>query len=226
MNARLATGGKKVVLLDFDGVIYKNHFAHRIIAERSSRFCGKYLNKCSDYGIDKIHTHLYKTYGHTVIGLQKMGFDVTVQEYNDYVFSKLNLYGMDNEFDNKKEFLDMLTNCNNNGVGVYIFSNAPSKWVVPLLEKMDIHMDEGSIIEPIYLKPTEEMYDQMDERFKGNQIYFVDDNMVNFKNLYDRDNWVKIHFSDTNERYDKNLYAISRLEYVKNLVMASNTIMI
>jgi len=226
MNSRLVKGCNKYVLLDFDGVIYKNHFAHRMIAERSSRFCSQYLNKCSDYGLDKMHMHLYKTYGHTVIGLQKMGFDVNVQEYNDYVFSKLNLYGMDNEFDNKKEFLDMIAHCNANGVGVYIFSNAPSNWVIPLLEKMNCEVNEGDIIEPIYLKPTEEMYDLVDERFKGDKIYFVDDNLVNFQNLYKRDNWIKIHFTDTNERYGKDLYAISRLEYVKNIVMATKTLLV
>ena len=209
---------KRSLLLDFDGVLYKNQFAHNIIAERSTRFCGRYLKTCSHYSLEKIHTHLYRTYGHTVLGLQSMGYDVTKEEYNEYVFSKLDFMGIENEFDNKKEISNMRVLCNTRNTDMYIFSNAPLEWLRPLLDMMEVEISQDKIIEPRYLKPTAEMYDHIEDCLPGHKFYFVDDNLINFKNLYHRNNWVKIHFSDTNDMIKENVYIINNLGRLNDIV--------
>lgn len=212
----------RTLLLDFDGVLYSNKFAHRVIAERSTRYCNKFIKSHNVAFVDNLHRHLYKTHGHTVIGLQKLGYNAHLNEYNKDVFSNLDFMGMDNEFENIKEVNDTITYLKSHGINTYVFSNAPSSWTVPLMKQMKLNIPEHNVLDILALKPMEETYHNIEYIFGDNHLIFVDDNMINFMPIIDRCNWTKILFApDANMSLRDDLYVIDNIKHIKNIVLTN-----
>lgn len=209
---------QKTLLLDFDGVLYSNKFAHKVIAERSTRYCNKFVKSHNASFLDNFHRHLYKTHGHTVLGLQKIGYDASITDYNNEVFSNLNFMGMENEFDNTKTINDLiycLSSCN---IDTYLFSNAPNSWTVPLLKQMNVKISEDNVLQLPHLKPTKELYDTIEYIFGNNQLIFVDDNMINFSPIFQNKKWKKVLFADTSHDLRNDLVVIQDLDSIKGLI--------
>lgn len=211
----------RVVLLDFDGVIYKNTFVHRVIAERSTRFCNKFIKTSNINFADNFHRHLYKTYGHTVLGLQKIGYDVSVDDYNKEVFGDINFYCVDNEWDNRTTVKKLIRSLGMKGVPTFLFSNAPNYWTVPLLRKMDVGINEEHVLQMSTLKPSIDTFNQMETLFPQKSFCFVDDNMINFQNIFERANWNKVLFADVHMKLRDDLYVINDLAQVADVLVPS-----
>lgn len=209
---------QKTLLLDFDGVIYSNKFAHKVIAERSTRYCNKFVKSHNASFLDNFHRHLYKTHGHTVLGLQKIGYDATINDYNKEVFSNLNFMGMENEWDNTKVINDLLYFLKAKGVDTYLFSNAPNSWTIPLLKEMEVKISEDNVLQLPHLKPTKELYDTIEYIFGENQLIFVDDNMINFNPIFGNQKWMKLLFADTDHIIKNDLIVIQNLNTVKEFI--------
>lgn len=208
---------KRTLLLDFDGVLYSNKFAHTVIAERSTRYCNKFVKSHNNVFLDNFHRYMYKTYGHTVLGLQKLGYDATIEEYNKDVFSNINFYNMDNEWDNTHIINKMVYEMKSHDIDTYIFSNAPKCWTVPLLKQMDIHLTEDRVLELGLLKPSYELYHNVDYIFNSN-IIFVDDNMINLEPVFNNTNWTKVLYANTNHILKDDLYVIDNLQRLGEII--------
>jgi len=209
----------RVLLLDFDGVLYSNKSAHKIIADRSTRYCNRFIKSHNKVFVENFHQNLYKTHGHSVVGLQKIGYDANITDYNNYCFSNLDFNNIDNDLDNSKSINELINNLRYHNINTYLFSNAPNVWTVPLLRKMNINISENNILEMNKLKPTLEVYQDIEDIFKGHQLYFVDDNMINFTNIMNNPKWMKILYANTRIDIKDDLKVINELEQIDDLIV-------
>jgi FMN phosphatase YigB (HAD superfamily) len=190
---------KRAVLLDFDGVVLKKSPGHRIIAKRCESFVNKFVRLNDRESVENLNKHLYRTSGHTLLGLRKLGYDISIEEFNNHVYTP--------EICNKvvpsaadkaelQEFCDEYVK-RVRGVGggvgfgecgLYISSNAPDLWCKTILEKMDVDVDlfqmaGSSDVE--CLKPQPEYYAGVHEKIKADHYAFVDDSRINLMPLVD-----------------------------------------
>uniref|UniRef100_A0A6C0BDX6 Haloacid dehalogenase-like hydrolase n=1 Tax=viral metagenome TaxID=1070528 RepID=A0A6C0BDX6_9ZZZZ len=173
----------KRYLLDFDGVLYHNKSAFEHISKRAAQFVHKKMQlsgKHADARADLINTNLYKTYGHTVEGLNACGYNTTIQEFNDYVYD-------DFPFDTYKETIEIPSKKN-----VYIFSNAPREYCKGLMSENTNVTFIQDVIGCDILKPNKKIYDDITNTFVGDVIVFVDDTLVNLIPSENYINWINV----------------------------------
>jgi hypothetical protein len=181
---------KRAILLDFDGVILKKNRAHNTVTQRCESFVNKYV-KFSDRGaLENFTAHLYKSSGHTLLGLRKMGYDIPVAEFNEFVYKP--------EFcadvqPSAADTLEMRIFCHEfkdfgSHSKIYISSNAPDIWCKTILSSMvdstDLDLFETVCSSDLNaLKPQEEFYMGLHERINADAYIFVDDSIVNLEPL-------------------------------------------
>ena len=200
----MLVGPKKAVLLDFDGVVLKKSPGHRIITQRCESFVNKFV-RCNDReSVENLNKHLYRTSGHTLLGLRKLGYDISIEEFNHHVYtSDICNKVVPSEADKAElqEFCDEYVkrlHGNEEGVGgetqcsLYISSNAPDIWCKTILEKMDVDVDLFQMVgssDVQYLKPQPEYYAGVHEKIKADHYAFVDDSRINLMPLVDSQQW-------------------------------------
>jgi hypothetical protein len=175
---------KRVTLLDFDGVLYKNPKASWYIAKRSAEFVRKVM-KVPQQQSENINMSLYQTYGHTVLGLQKLGYPVTLQDFDDFIY------------DNMPYTVFRDATIPELPPSTYVFSNAPSEYIDKIAQKKMPNIRDLNLLnvkEP--LKPKKWVYEQLTSVFPDHQIFFVDDSMINFTHSMDMPNWVNVLYVD------------------------------
>jgi FMN phosphatase YigB (HAD superfamily) len=216
----------KVLLLDFDGVILKSPNSNKIIANKANRFVKNFVNT-SNKNASIINKYLYKTFGHTAIGLQKLGYKTSIDEYNKFVYNDINYKLL---FKNlKKDYnqdINDITNtiyyCNNNNIRMAIFSNSPSIWYSTALQYMDI---DPTLFDHIYMnntiKPDPKLFKSIEEKYRNyDKFYFVDDQFVNFSNTLLNNKWTNIMF----DQYNIELPNYINLKIIKNLTQINDII--
>ena len=197
---------QRVLLLDFDGVVCNHTRASYEIAKRSQDFVKKVVNVKTDRDARLLNTHLYKTYGHTAVGLQKMGYKVSPKDFNDFVYSSLNYEDLfkDLKANHRKDIADLQYTsqlCKEKGVPIFIFSNAPRDWCYNIIDSMlDDSMWINMIDNQNDLKPSFVLYENISYKFKECKIVFVDDQIINFSWTLNNPQWTNVHF--THETYD------------------------
>lgn len=175
----------KSLLLDFDGVLFRNTTALKQVERRSMEFT---QNKVP--GFVETPSLNYHKYGHTVHMINRLRFDqrTTLKEYNDFVFSADT---MDQIFswidtDDLKLVDEWKMFVADTGMTPYVFSNAPSLWVHPLLERL--HMvgmfeDDNVITSDRIdcLKPSLESFEKAIDMSATDkrEVWFVDDSEYN-----------------------------------------------
>lgn len=156
-NIRLQNNNyKKCFIFDMDGVIFRHPRAFLRLNEKVNLFVKKSVNMYMDERkASQINSQLYKEFGHTLIGLQKIYNDeLKSTDFNNFVY--------DNDFigylericdedivqEDGKNFRDLLINCNNKRIPVYIFSNASNNWCKTILNKIKVLdiINENNII--------------------------------------------------------------------------------
>lgn len=187
------------LVLDYDGVIFKNPYAMEKVCDRSAQFVSKKLNM-SYNNARMVNTTRYKVYGHTVKYLNDVGVDATLAEYNSFVFEnidwddiEMNIRSMDydqvadlhmlNEFQGQKSIL---------------FTNAPRTWIEGTMGCMGI--DPESVFESMFtcerleeLKPNLAVYELIEHIYPQTDLLFIDDSILNIHGLGHRWNpyWFK-----------------------------------
>lgn len=222
------------ILLDFDGVVLKNHPSHRYVAKQCEAFVQKYIKSKDAHVIHTVNKGLYQSSGHTVLGLRKMGYDVSFDEFNDYVYSKVKycrvfdyLYRYHTQdCQELMEFCERYKRITKYGplhdaLGIYIASNAPDEWCFNILENMGIDM---SIIQRDgfssygYVKPQSEFYDIVRNRIDADKYIFVDDSISNLLPIANDDQWTSCWMigdgSGDIVNITKNMYKINKLSDV------------
>lgn len=233
MNIQLQnTNFKKCFIFDMDGVIFRHPRTFIRLNEKVNLFVKKSVNiHMDERRASQINTQLYKEFGHTLIGLQKIyNEELEIKDFNNYVY--------DNEFINYikrvcdedtvqedgNNFKDILLNCYNKHIPVYIFSNASNKWCKTILDKMkvlnlindnNIICSDSNIYESentptqIFLKPYTNTYIKVMDYIYENenckedlQFIYVDDQFKNLIPILNSKVWRPV-LMRTNIAYDK-----------------------
>ena len=197
---------RRIVLVDFDGVVLKNKTAGNYIKTKVERFVQK-VTPIKDPKLAEIYNkELYTSHGHTLIGLRKHGCDVSLTEFNEYVYGDTRCYSdlimEDNELKEWRLFCDNIKNCN---YEIKLFSNSGTEWMSHFL-KNDVDTDllefqnylDKYRYQPIYnslLKPKREIYDLFMSYYTKSSYYFIDDKISNFEYIQYDPRWIKIWFT-------------------------------
>ena len=190
----------QVILLDFDGVILRRHPVHDTVAVRCKSFVQNCIPIRNPVRVQKLNQEMYEAYGHTVLGLQSLGYPVTTQEFNDYVYTGLNLSSLQNVRDTHERDISRVNKLLNTvkdmpNVRVKLFSNAPETWCYTVLDMMGITPIERLPLQE-YLKPEEAAYNLVESlNPDAETFFFVDDKVTNFKNIMDRPHWKKLLYT-------------------------------
>lgn len=194
-----------ITLLDFDGVLYNNKVTNAIVSKKAAQYVRNVLRvkDRNDDFYDKMNKYLYKTYGHTVTGLHKIGYKVNINEFNEYVYSDLPYDEL-----SMKEKLNLPDN-------TYIFSNAPTEYCNKIANTKlpNIRDIIPTYYDIFFLKPHKRIYSQIEEVFHDCSITFVDDSLINLNPVLHKHRWTPILF--TQDVSYECLYNIGAL-YVMN----------
>lgn len=174
----------KVFLYDFDGVLFKHPKASWYVSQRASAFVHKTLmlpgKQVTPYS-ELINKQLYTSHGHTVLGLRRMGYKVSMTEFNDFVYTDMPYSAYE-----EKQNWDIFDKDN-----VYIFSNAPS-YFCNKIAKRDLPNIRDIINDNDTLKPEHSIYKKISHVFPDSKVYFVDDSFMNILPVMEDEQWVNI----------------------------------
>jgi len=198
------------LLLDYDGVVFNNPRAMKLVSNRSAQFVANKLDM-SFTNARMVNSTRYKVHGHTVNYLNHIGVDTTLEEYNDFVFGKIdwNLIDLSICEDDYNRIINVqLLNQYQNQKSI-LFTNAPYIWVERTLEKIgtnphvlfeDIYTCENSVD---MLKPNKNIYEHIESNYPETDLLFIDDGYLNVQGL--GENW-RTHLF----RKDDDLYFAGR----------------
>ena len=229
---------KKVVLLDFDGVVLRNRMADVQVAKRASIYTVQQLNKHkfsrhyrrivdTSLGSDVCY-NMYKGYGHTVLGLKDIGVKTChLKDYNQMIYDTLDyavLRKNNNDFNDVKTVINY---CLESDYDIFMFSNAPWKWISNMLKDnkdiLDVVKDVRQVLKldednEQYLKPYQLIYDVINSHFKDRNIIFIDDNIGNIKPVIHNITWTNIVLSSIEKQISNQLYFVDDLEKVIDII--------
>lgn len=227
---------RHLILVDFDGVIVKNRAAGSYVKHKIEKFVQK-VTPIKDPKLAEIYNkELYTSHGHTLLGLRKHGCDVSLAEFNKYLYGDTRCYS-DLKMDDKEmnEWRTFRDEMKKKGYELKLFSNSGKQWMSHFL-KDDADADSDLFEfhdfldkfrdEPIYdslLKPRREIYDMIMSNYKKSVYYFIDDKVTNFAYIQNDPRWIKLwltnydssdHLRKIGDRY----YATSSLSDVSLLL--------
>ena len=193
------------ILLDFDGVLFKNNRVHEYIKHKSvkflrnnDRFKKKFPHGVESYEMaSKINEIGYKTMGHTSMLIDKS--TKAVLDYNDYVFDESTLCFTRNCLTTEDfKLLDDVAHClqqTNKRIG--LFTNTPMRYCTtildPLLEDIDLRHELYSnafTSDTGLVKPDLKFYETVDkalyfsEHERSSEIFFIDDTFLNIQKVF------------------------------------------
>lgn len=194
---------KTVVLLDFDGVVLQNKRAHNYVTRKIEKLVQDVTGEKDIEHVKQMNKELYTQYGHTLLGLQHMGYNITLDDFNDYVYGNVESY---RHFTfSEKEIIDvctMIMRSKRMNTDIMLFSNADVLWLTnflrwdPTLYAIQDIVDDFGV-----LKPQRDCYDLVNtylkEKLEYDSIYFVDDSKKNIEAA--PESWVKILFNNNTQ---------------------------
>lgn len=229
----------KVLLLDYDGVVLRNHVADMSVAKRAGIFTWKTVNKRLPRGQKPISVKqgndlcysLYKGYGHTVIGLKELGYDVNLSDYNHFVYSTINYTNVKAHNNPMYDTKRLIDTCRQKNIELMMFSNAPYTWFKNTMTDTDVddilnHIPDVREVLGIsenddsYLKPSPKIFDVIGYEFYGKHIIFLDDNLTNMKHCMRNAQWKNIYMTSCNVHlnHNHNLHAVDSIDSAIDLL--------
>lgn len=189
------------IVLDYDGVVFRNPYAMERVSDRSAQYVGKKL-RVSHADARLMNTTRYKMHGHTVRYLNDLGVDATIEEYNSFVFENIDWddIGMNIREADYEQLADVYFINEEMHQKCVLFSNAPRMWIDRTLAC--VGTDAESLFETVFtcesleqLKPNPVVYDAIEDYFPDADLLFLDDNLVNVHELGPRwkPHWFKPH---------------------------------
>jgi len=174
---------------------------------------------------EKINQVLYKDFGHTVIGLQKVyDTNISIQDFCDSVYDKpflsyLELLNKEVSFnENAHEFRRFLSSCEDRGVPVFVFSNANENWCRTVLNTMKVENFSSKHIigcdsdayasskelglkphKAAYTKAVQYIYKQLQDKDEKEFVY-VDDQLQNLLPVLHNNYWKPVWFNTDLEK--------------------------
>lgn len=218
----------RLLLLDFDGVILKRHKLFDQIKARCYQYVDTYIGVRNPQKIKEVNDQLYSSYGHTVLGLQKLGYDASIKEFNHYVYDFLDYSKLKKiDYTDVQQLGDVIDYCDRRNVDLCITSNAPDTWVYNVLKAMSTdftHLKTLSSITSQHLKPTNEYFETVNNKFESCQhLYCVDDKLVNLLPIASNPRYTPIMVSNY-AQHNKYLWITSNMSMINDLSHVSDII--
>jgi hypothetical protein len=226
---------KKVLLLDYDGVVLRNNCASNLIAKRASLYTRNVISMHNNYLVDtKASTdlcfNLYKGYGHTLLGLHAVGMNqpnISLKAYNNFVYSHIDYNELQSTNNDMKDVKHVVDFCEQQNIALYMFSNSPKNWIHQTLGKektlarhiidirdiLNISEDDATM-----LKPQHAIFDMIDEMFKDTNIVFLDDSSCNFQCTLTRPNWTNVLYCGVSCKPTKNMHMINEINTIQDIL--------
>lgn len=163
------------LVLDYDGVVFRNTRAMRVVNDRSNQFVNQKLRTCNTRRM---------MCGHAVNYLNAMGVSVDVEEYNEFVYGRLRWSEMYVDEEDRTPIVDVhLLNKFQNQKSI-LFSNAPRIWIDNTMDMIGIR--PHTLFDDVYtsetaeqLKPNGEMYKTIEARYPDVDLLCIDTLSVN-----------------------------------------------
>lgn len=192
---------KKALLLDVDGVVLRNAATSNMVKHRVIEYV-RYKTAAPLTKAAAINKRAYTIYGHTLLGLRALypSMSPTLADFNDYVYtddlveaaSKTCTYET-GAFDEANQIRFLMSYCKGLGVPVYLYSNAPKKWLEMVCDMYDLDMNADNMLasdnEKVFqgdevLKPQLRSYARVQKHLldihgKDIRFLFVDDSIDN-----------------------------------------------
>ena len=187
------------VLLDFDGVLFKNTKVHDMIKRKSIDFVAQKMHVAPHKAV-KINQHHYRTFGHTIMHLPRG----TLADYNREVFDTIDWdfvqdcitdddqYTMETFFEMKHRFPANTP---------YLFSNAPFDYCEKVTSAIGYNLTDlvdcnvftsDTITDKIqndFIKPLPHTYEYVEDMLASPQLHFLDDTPLNLAPLKYNSRW-------------------------------------
>lgn len=221
-----------LLLLDFDGVLLRNHPIYDTISHRCQTFAQRYAPIRNPIKMGQINREMYECYGHTVLGLRALGYKVSLNEFNHHVYNNIDFKSLnDVRYTHKgdiRQVKNMLQRVKHeelygdnkdNKVTIRLMSNAPDTWCETVLDMMGLDQIE-KVQTLCYLKPEQNCYEFVERQYPEERNFIlVDDKMINFKGVMQRPTWNKILYTgcDGSEHTHYEMTNISTLNRLENL---------
>lgn len=177
---------KRIHLLDFDGVVFRNKKAANYVATRAAEYTRKKMGMKGDGSLllaKHLNTILYNKYGHTTLGLKNMGIKCDLNEFNEFIYTDFPY----SAFKEENMYLPILPN-------MYLFSNAPKEYCQKILGHREIVFIEDIIDKEEMLKPQKKLYNKIDDYFNRSEVLFVEDSLINIMPVLNKENWINVLF--------------------------------
>lgn len=217
---------QKLLLLDFDGVVLRSPRSMKLVSNRAARYVKSHVTQLSNKESSIVNKYLYKTFGHTVTGLNKMGYNAaTMEDYNSFVYKNIDYRTLADEADIFGTY-SLLAECDRNGIDVAIFTNSPRCWHENILSRMPLPYEVDAINMCGLLKPDQRVYKDIEKRYPYHKIFFVDDSFVNFSTYtLMNEKWVNIMFDTQKIEMPKhiNLKVVNNLSMVSKIITSQST---
>lgn len=242
------------LLLDVDGVIVKNKELIDRVADNCVQFVHHILPHTTLEEAFDINKAWYKSRGHTLRGMlsardstsdclrnQLYCSDIEAREmFNEIVYGHdtlhaLDAYLMSDGFVKDSKRIAVICNaCFTKKIPVFLLSNAPNAWCIPILNRFEsVFFENRSLItdvltpdHPIFTtdmyKPDSKLYDRVEKYVASTmfnadktslQFIFVDDSIVNLLPLANSKSWTPILYpTPDNVNIHSHTHTIEKLE--------------
>lgn len=192
---------RRALLIDFDGVVFRNRRAHGIVGERIVEYVKSRTGVSTYWEAKQLNKTAYEQYGHTLTGLADMrpDLELSIEDFNDFVYERgvvsaaASSVCYDRDDRPPVDARAFLRYCESIDVTPYIYSNAPKTWVAMGCEMYGIDVPEDRVMSPDsaamsrggqVLKPDLASFARagsraLDECGEHADILFVDDGAAN-----------------------------------------------
>lgn len=194
----------KALLLDLDGVVFHHPAASEMVKDSVEKYIGEHLQIAPEKATH-INKYLYKTYGHTLLGLEHM-FPAKshpptnrinrINEFNSAIYNpQMMLLAQylatpERTLAIGHQVNELIARAADNGIPTYLYSNAPliwcqwACWLLRLSNRIPMsNMITSDHLNGGYLKPEPISYKFVDVIVPMDDMLFIDDSLINLFNL-------------------------------------------
>jgi len=203
------------ILLDFDGIIFRNRNVHNKITEKSIQFLKSKGNFHSDKYVCYFNSTRYPIKGHSALILPKGNTEKAIKEYNDTVFDEPLMHFIRksvNEDDQRhvRRILEIKRTLPSDAT-FHLCTNTPLRYCEEVMNSLALPLNLlfdtscSFTSDNNQVKPQPTFWDSVEKHpyFHNytNTIELVDDSIVNIVSLKDRARWMTHYINN-----DQNLY--------------------
>lgn len=218
---------KNVVLVDFDGVISRCPRATQIVHDRILNYVKHVTGVEQADVVRNINKQLYEKHGHTLLGLQSMGYQVTIEDFNAFVYNDIKSCNLSLTQAETFQIVSFMIQCNYNGIDVMLFSNASMNWLTNFMTwDCTLYNVQYNIVHTKkILKPSPDTYITADAYLKEkgyDNVFFIDDKLDNL--IVTPPQWHCILFRDRQTTHAPAIENYQHIDHVTSLKEAVKVI--